>query len=320
MKTKLIVISILFASICFGQSKSLPFFAKNGNIALHTTQIDALADTLAVINHRWDDVIWYRVVYKIIDLREKQNNQLYFPIIPNEKYKSLFRTIMDATVNNSKPVPVYKKMDFNFQPLYDQPFDRDSLPQCFLNCTWDTTLKTGVIPIMKGKLIKKNYILNNLEIDTTEWEDYAKKQMKFVVQEIVFFDRHYSRMYSKIIGIAPVFIYNQNNVDKMIRKDLNKEGESVWNFFINSVQCWYLYDELRPYLAKQFVIPNGNDGQAMTFDEFFAQKLYSSYLLGDSNMFDRMLLQNYNDPTRIVKEQKRIETELLNTELDLWEY
>ena len=49
----------------------------------------------------------------------------------------------------------YKKMDFNFQPLYDQPFDRDSLHQCFLNCTWDTTLKTGVIPIMKGKLIKK---------------------------------------------------------------------------------------------------------------------------------------------------------------------
>ena len=81
-----------------------------------------------------------------------------------------------------------------------------------------------------------------------------------------------------------------------------------------------LFGKLRPYLAKQFVIPNGNDGQAMTFDEFFAQKLYSSYLLGDSNMFDRMLLQNYNDPTRIVKEQKRIETELLNTELDLWEY
>jgi len=320
MKTKLIIISIFFSTLCFAQSKSLPFFAKNGNIALHTTQIDALADTLAVINHRWDDVTWWRIVYRVIDLRDKQNNQLYFPINSNEKYKSLFKTIIDATVNETAPVSVYQKMDFGFQPLYDKPYLRDSVPSCFVNCTWDSTSTSSVKPIFKGRLLKKDFITNRLEVDTFQWEDYAKKQMKYVVQEIVFFDRHYSRMYTKIIGIAPVFIYNQNNVEKMSRNALNKEGEAVWNFFINSIQCWYLYDELRPYLAKQFIIPNGNDAQAMTFDEFFAQKLYSSYLLGDSNMFDRMLLQSYNDPTRIVKEQKRIETELLNTELDLWEY
>ena len=41
---------------------------------------------------------------------------------------------------------------------------------------------------------------------------------------------------------------------------------------------------------------------------------------GDSNMFNRMLLQEYTDPEQILKEQKRIETELLNFEQDLWEY
>ena len=52
----------------------------------------------------------------------------------------------------------------------------------------------------------------------------------------------------------------------------------------------------------------------------FAQKMYASYLLVDSNMFNRMLLESELTYDRIHKEQNRIETELLNIEEDLWEY
>lgn len=127
-------------------------------------------------------------------------------------------------------------------------------------------------------------------------------------------------MFTKIIGIAPVYVYNETNVTNLNMTGINKSGESVWNFLQSSVTCWYLFDELRPYLAKQYMVPNGNDTERLTFDEFFSQKLYSSYLLGDSNMFNRMLLQAYNEPDQILKEQKRIETELLNVEQDIWEY
>ena len=58
----------------------------------------------------------------------------------------------------------------------------------------------------------------------------------------------------------------------------------------------------------------------MTYEELFAQKLYSSYLLGDSNMYNRMLLEYVVDPVKIKKEQSRIETEIMNFEQDLWEY
>ena len=127
-------------------------------------------------------------------------------------------------------------------------------------------------------------------------------------------------MYTKIIGIAPIYIYNETNVTNMFMLGLNKTGEGVWNFFQSSVLCWYLFDELRPFLAKQYIIPNGNETQRLTYDEFFAQKLFYSYLLGDGNMLDKMLLQTYNDAESIRREQKRIETELLNVEQDLWEY
>ncbi len=291
-----------------------PFFSPNGNVAIQTDQMNALADTIAKINHRADDIEWSRIVYRVIDMREKQNNQLYFPVTPNEKYKSLFRLILEATVNGG--LKAYEKKDFDIQPRYDLPLTNDRLVETFQIADYDSINNS----VRKTALIEKDPLTNMPVISSYAYPDFASKQTKFLVQEIVFFNKHYSRMYTKIIGIAPIYIYNETNVTNMFMLGLNKTGEGVWNFFQSSVLCWYLFDELRPFLAKQYIIPNGNETQRLTYDEFFAQKLFYSYLLGDGNMLDKMLLQTYNDAESIRREQKRIETELLNVEQDLWEY
>ena len=308
------VVCLLPVGRTAAQEQVLPFFDLKGNVAIQTTQMDALADTIARINHRADDIVWSRIVYRVIDLRDKQNNQLYFPIKPNDKYKSLFRVILDASVSGG--LKAYDKIDFDIQPKYDTPIPQDSMKNRFVTCDWNTANNTPRI----SSLIEKDALTNQNKISSYNYEDYASKQMKFIIQEIIFFNKHYSRMFTKIIGISPVYVYNETNVTNLNMTGINKSGESVWNFLQSSVTCWYLFDELRPYLAKQYMVPNGNDTERLTFDEFFSQKLYSSYLLGDSNMFNRMLLQAYNEPDQILKEQKRIETELLNVEQDIWEY
>jgi len=300
--------------ITLAQEKSLPFFDLKGNIAIQTMQMDAMADTVSKINHRADDIVWSRTVYRIVDLRDKPNNRLYFPIKPNEKYKSLFRIILDATVEGK--VKAYDKIDFDIQPNYETPIPADSVKNRYATCDWNQANNTPRI----SSIIEKDMLTNQNKVSAYNYEDYASKQMKFIIQEVIFFNKHYSKMYSKIIGIAPVYVYNETNVTNANMTGLKRTGESAWNFLQSSVTCWYLFDELRPFLSKQYMIPNGNDSQRLTFDEFFAQKLYSSYLLGDSNMFNRMLLQAYNQPDQIIKEQKRIETELLNIEQDIWEY
>ena len=79
------------------------------------------------------------------------------------------------------------------------------------------------------------------------------------------------------------------------------------------------------------MIPQSNDSKRVTFEQFFAQKLYTSYIIGDSNMYDRMLAQavtrgrDEQEDKAIIekelkKEQQRIENELMTFELDLWEY
>lgn len=300
--------------ITLAQEKSLPFFDLKGNIAIQTMQMDAMADTVSKINHRADDIVWSRTVYRIIDLRDKPNNRLYFPVKPNERYKSLFRIILDATVEGK--VKAYDKIDFDIQPNYETPIPADSVKNRYATCDWNPSNNTPRI----SSIIEKDMLTNQNKVSSYNYEDYASKQMKFIIQEVIFFNKHYSKMFSKIIGIAPIYVYNETNVTNANMTGLKRTGESAWNFLQSSVTCWYLFDELRPYLSKQYMVPNGNDSQRLTFDEFFAQKLYSSYILGDSNMFNRMLLQAYNQPEQILKEQKRIETELLNIEQDIWEY
>ena len=294
----LIILFTAIPSVMKAQLSQVPFFDSKGNVRLQTTELDALADTIAKVYHREDDVRWSRVVYRVIDMREKQNYQLYFPMRASDEYRSLFRVMLDAITDE---IPVYRRNARDLKPQFNDE-DRlvgDELSKVF---AYDND--------NDNNLIQQDSVSKELKVNTDQYYNYVKNQFKFLVQEIIFFDKHSSRMYSQIMAIAPLYALHPDNT---------KSKKSI-KYFQESVLCWFSFDELRPYLAKQFVIPNGNETQRLTYDEFFAQKLYSSYLLGDSNMFNRMLLDYVVDPVKIKKEQDRLETELMNVEQDLWEY
>jgi gliding motility associated protien GldN len=300
MKKYLIVsltISLFFvSSLVTAQVNQVPFFDSKGAVRIQTTEMDALADTIAVVNHRADDVVWYRIVYRVIDMREKQNYQLYFPLRANDEYKSLFKLMLDAVCNG---VNVYSKDPRDLKPSFTNVLQGEDLSKAF---AFDNE--------MDNNLIQVDTVTKQRTFQNDKYITYVKNQLKFLIQEIVFFDKHTSRLYSKVIAIAPLYALHPDNM----------ESKESMQYFRGSVLCWFAFDELRPYLVKQVLIPNGNDGERMTYDEFFAQKLYSSYLLGDSNMYNRMLLEYVVDPLKIKKEQARIETEIMNFEQDLWEY
>ncbi|MDR3653809.1 MAG: gliding motility protein GldN [Paludibacter sp.] len=294
----LVILLTAVPSLLKAQQNQVPFFDSKGNVRIQTTELDALADTIAKVYHRSDDIVWSRVVYRIIDTRDKQNYQLYFPMRANDEYRSLFRVMLDAICNG---IPVYRRSPREIKPDFTDStrLEGDELSKAF---AYDNNNDNNLIQVDS---ITKGYKVGN-----DEYVNYVKNQFKFLIQEIIFFDKHTSRLYTKIMAIAPVYAFHPDNVPT----------KNVFSFFQQSVLCWFDFDELRPYLAKQYVIPNGNETQRLTYDEFFSEKLYSSYLLGDSNMFNRMLLQYEVDPLKIRKEQNRIDTEILNFEQDLWEY
>ncbi len=275
---------------------SLPFFNEIGAVRIQTTEMDALADTIAKVDHRYDDIVWSRTVYKVIDMRFKQNFQLYFPSRATDEYRSLFRVILDAVANG---VNVYRRNPRDIRPMYNEKLSGAELSQVF---AFDDDPENNLLLV--------DTITDQRTVNTMQYMQYVKNQLKFLVQENYFFDKHTSRMYSKVVAIAPMYALRPENTD----------SKETMAYFRNSVLCWVAYDELRPYLVKQYVVPNGNDTERLTYDDFFSQRLYDSYLLGDSNMYSRMLLEYVVDENVLKAEQKRIETELMNFEQDLWEY
>ncbi len=148
-----------------------------------------------------------------------------------------------------------------------------------------------------------------MDINTYGYSNYVRNQIKYLTMEIVFFDKHTSRFYQKIMAIAPL-------------QSAMSSARDPYDNLVEQVRFWILFDHLRPFMARKYMIPLNNSSKRVTFDNFFAEHMYTSYIIGDDNMFDRMIVQGQETLTEefVHRDQERIASELLNMELDLWEY
>ena len=306
MKKISLIVLFVGSSLFAGAQEALSFFDEKGGIRAETIELSQLADTLITTFHRADDVVWARVVYRIIDMRYKQNFQLYHPINPDDpEYKSLFKLMLDAITDG---LPVYRKLPDDVKPSFANPLSPLEIASILMtgdplsdDTDWDISASGDF-------LLNYDSVANKLTFNNYSYGGYVRNQVKFLVQQVYFFDKHTSRLHSKILALAPLHSERVTLVDN-----------NIMQYLWQSIKFWVSYDQFRPYLAQQPIIPNGNDKARVTYDEYFLKNLYFSYLLGDSNMYSRMLLDYATTEKDIVKEQARIEAELLNFEIDLWE-
>ena len=319
MKRTLLILALM--SVVLGvqaQHRINSFFNELGTVRIETQELDENADTIATIFHRTDDIVWSRVIYRVIDMRFKQNYQLYFPTNPDDpKYWSLFRLIMDAVVNGRTTLDgqqeylrLYGANARGIKPLF--------LDSAVIARGKEMQTAFAVRPMSEiidtddrdEYLVTYDDSINHrLDINTYGYSNYVKNQIKYLTMEIVFFDKHTSRFYQKIMAIAP------------LQSAMASERDPYDNL-VSQVRFWILFDDLRPFMARKYMIPSNNSSKRMTFDNFFSEHLYTSYIIGDDNIFDRMIVQGQKELTEefVHRDQDRIFNELLNTELDLWEY
>ncbi|MBQ0076035.1 MAG: gliding motility protein GldN [Bacteroidales bacterium] len=281
------------------------FFAPDGTVRLETQELTEAADSVVTIQHRTEDVVWRRDIYRIIDMRQKQNYQLYFPVEPDDPtYMSLYRLIVDAVQNG---MTIFRRSERVLKPVLSM---ENIVPR---NEIKDQFMVGGI-----GELDREDetsYVLNYDSIADTfsfqpyNYNTYVRNQLKYLLYEVIFFDKSTSRMYRKIVALAP-----------LQPDQASGDEESPAEFMRTSVKFWVLYDQLRPYLASHYLIPSQNEAKRVTFEEFFEKRLFSSYIVGEGNIYNRMILDYCLTEKDAKQEQDRIEYELLTFEQDLWEY
>ena len=185
------------------------FFDDLGTANIHTedlvTCLDADGrfrnDTIVKVFHRLDDVVWAKYVYSVIDLRYRQNYQLYFPTnISDTDYRSLFKVMVDAIADG---LPVYDKiLGTNtvkpLKPDFTKPRNKRDVVTVFLPDPNTVMTPDGELPECFSNPTCTDYsvftydsINDELNFNNYFYENFAKNTYKYLIQEIVFFDKHY---------------------------------------------------------------------------------------------------------------------------------
>lgn len=132
---------------------------------------------------------------------------------------------------------------------------------------------------------------------------------QFQVKEEWLFDKESSRMFVRILGIAPVIPY------KLSTGDIVPNSERpVW---------WVYYPDLRPVLAKYDVYNGKNFGARMTWEELFESRMFSSYIVKSTldNPYNLSLAQMYPNNTLFrLLEGDHIKDKIFDYEQSLWQY
>ena len=83
---------------------------------------------------------------------------------------------------------------------------------------------------------------------------------------------------------------------------------------------WVYYQEARRILANTEVGNRFNTAQRMSFEDIFQKRMFNSYIIKEDNIYNRRVDDYKVNPLDALLESERIKQEMINFEIDLWEY
>lgn len=223
------------------------------------------------------DILWSKRVWRVIDIREKINLPFIYPEMP-------FFTVLMNGIQRDTAIKAYKADNDKFhykmssQELQGILSHADTITQIDPT-TYETKIKV---------------VFNKINPDDIK---------RYRIKEDWYFDRQYSVLKVRILGISPL-------------KDVtNEAGE----FMYEQPLFWIRYPDCREYLARNRAFIEGNDSNPMSWEDLFEQRRFSSYVWKESNVHNRRL-QDYLQGIDLLLEGEKIKAEIFNYEHDLWSY
>lgn len=233
------------------------------------------------------DAMYKKRVWRVIDLREKINLNLYYPTSPIKDRMSLIDLLLNGIANEG--ITAYNTDDDRFT----QPMSRTQIDNVF-----DAVEKSQNYTDENGD---EQTVMIKGEITSSEVKQYWLK-------EDWFFDRKHSTMNVRILGICPIRFYVKDG----------DEGEDAE--MRKTMAFWIYFPEVRRILADHEVFNNNNDAERRTFDDIFFKRYFNSFIVKVSNVYDDRSIQDYSLGIQSLLEAEALKKQITDYEQDLWEY
>ena len=231
------------------------------------------------------DVVWAHRVWRVIDFKEKINQVFYYPIAPDQGRKNLF-TILDEALTSGQIRGFDGDM---FENVVNWEELKASLAGSEIIERYDTDIDGN-------EIITYDTIMTSLKP-----EDVTMLRIK----EDWFIDKNRSVEDVRIIGFALIYMQQKEEGTPPVQMPL----------------AWIRYNdpEVRELLGNAEVYNMDNDRARRSYDDIFRKRIFSSYVIRESNDFNRRI-EDYARGIDAIMESQRIEDYLFEMEEDMWEY
>ncbi len=244
---------------------------------------------LAYENLRADDAVYRHKIWREIDTREKINLPFKYSADEDNGNQRFISILLQAIQDSA--VTVFNSIDDRFTT----PMTKGEVAKIIGGDEVDVPIYDSL-----GTLTGSKKMRNEINLDSI---------YKFRLKEEVIFDKESSRLFFRILGIAPV-----KNIVTTMGVNLG-ETELFWVY----------YPDMRETFSKYEVYNGKNFGARMSWEELFESRMFYGRIIKSTidNPYDQFI-KNYKGLSENgilqLLEGENIKEKIFNYEQDLWSY
>lgn len=238
------------------------------------------------------DVLWSKTTWEIVDLDERVNFPLYYPIDTNNIGKDR-RSLYDVLLSNIK--------NGNIETIYTDSYftEKRTLKDISAALSKVDTTDYGIEQYNAGEEIDAQYITRR-DINAGDISEYH-------VKGLWYFDKRQGELKYRLLGIAPC-APDVNFIDE--------EDTQVVELF------WVWFPGVREVLHNAKAFNRQNSSQPITFDHLLNSRRFNGVIYKEDNEYGDRTVEDYINDNALMQllESDRIKEQIRNFEQDMWNY